>query len=319
MKKHNNFNAKKGLKGPVTKVFITVVFILLLIYALSQVFVLGWGLMTSLKDELEFSFSALSFPDVNGISKEAFWGFKYYKNLSNVMISKSVGYFSRGREVIGEVNAGLINMLFNSICYVVIAGVVRTIVPCIVAYMCAKYNYKLSKFVVSFAVVVLSVYIIGAEPASVKLLRDLGIYNSFLGIAAQQSTFLGMYFLIFLAFFENMSNGYTEAAEIDGASQFRTMISIVLPLASKTIVTIFLLNAIAFWNDYNTPLIYLPSYPTLAYGIYYANTTTDSSLNLNSVPAKIACGMVLAVPMIIIFVAFRNRLMGNVTMGGLKE
>jgi ABC-type glycerol-3-phosphate transport system permease component len=319
MKKQKGFKAKKRLKGPAANLFITVVFIVLVLYALSQVFVLGWGLMTSLKDELEFSFSALKFPDVNGISKEAFWDLKYYKNLSNVNISKSIGYYSRGQEITGEVDAGLLDMLLNSILYVVIAGSVRTIVPCIVAYMCSKYNYKLSKFVVAFAVVVLSVHIVGAEPASVKLLRDLGLYNSLLGVAAQQSTFLGMYFLIFLAFFDGMSNGYTEAAEIDGASQLRTMISIALPLASKTIITIFLLNGIAFWNDYNTPLLYLPSYPTLAYGIYYANTTTDSSLNLNSVPAKIACGMVLAVPMIIIFVAFRNRLMGNVTMGGLKE
>lgn len=319
MKKRNKSQTRKGLKGPTAKIFITIVFIFLLIYSLSQVFVLGWGLMTSLKDELEFSFSALAFPDVNGISAEAFWGLKYYKNLSNFTISKSVGYFSRGQEVFGEVNANLINMLVNSLVYVLVAGGIRTIVPCIVAYMCAKYKYKLSKFVVAFAVIVLSVHIVGAEPASVKLLRDLGLYNSFLGIAAQQSTFLGMYFLIFLAFFEGLSNGYTEAAEIDGASQLRIMFSIILPLASKTIITIFLLNGINFWNDYNTPLLYLPSYPTLAYGIYYANTTTDSSLNLNSVPAKIACGMVLAVPMIIIFVVFRNRLMGNVTMGGLKE
>jgi len=319
MKKQSKFQAKKRFKGPTATIFIVIVFSLLLLYAISQVFVLGWGLMTSLKDDLEFSFSALSFPDVNGMSKEAFWGLKYYKNLSNVVITQSVGYYSRGREVFDDVEANLLNMLLNSILYVVIAGGIRTIVPCVVAYMCAKYSYKLSKFVVTFAIVILSVHIVGAEPASVKLLRDLGLYNSFLGIAVQQSTFLGMYFLIFLAFFQGMSNGYLEAAEIDGASQFRILISIVLPLASKTIITIFLLNAITFWNDYNTPLLYLPSYPTLAYGIYYANTTTDSSLNLNNAPAKIACGMVLAVPMIIIFVIFRNKLLGNVSMGGLKE
>jgi len=255
MKRRKEHKTVVKHKGPVARIFIIIVFTALTLYALSQVFALGWGIMTSLKDELEFSFSSLSFPDIDGISKEAFWGLKYYKNLKNVTISKSVGYYSMGREITGEVDAGLVNMLINSVLYVVIAGVTRTIVPCIVAYMCAKYNYKLSKIVVTFAVVVLSVYIVGAEPAAIKLLRDLGIYNSFLGVAAQQSTFLGIYFLIFLAFFEGMSNGYTEAAEIDGASQMRTMISIALPLAGKTILMIFLLNAIAFWNDYSTNIL----------------------------------------------------------------
>ena len=179
MKKQGKFKTRKGLKGPAATIFIIVVFTVLLIYALSQVFVLGWGLMTSLKDDLEFSFSALSFPDINGMSKEAFWGLKYYKNLGNVVISQSVGYYSRGQEVFDDVEAGLINMLVNSILYVLIAGGIRTIVPCIVAYMCAKYSYKLSKFVITFAIVILSVHIVGAEPASIKLLRDLGLYNSF--------------------------------------------------------------------------------------------------------------------------------------------
>ena len=222
-----------------------------------------------------------------------------------------------GTRIINKCEATIWDMILNSLLYILIAGGLQTIVPCVVAYMCAKYRYWFSKFISGLVVVLLSVHIIGAEPAAVQLLRDLSVYDTFWGQAMQHFTFLGMYFLVFLAFFEGMSDTYSEAAEIDGASQFRIMLSISLPLAAKMLTTIFLLRTVSFWNDYHTPLMYMPTKPTLALGIY--DMTINSNVGTASVPQRVAGSMVLAIPMTILFVIFKDKLMGNVTMGGLKE
>ena len=82
-----------------------------------------------------------------------------------------------------------------------------------------------------------------------------------------------------------------------------------------TFATVFLIKFIEFWNDYSTPLLYLPTHPTLAYGVQDMSTNGD----INKVLERIASCMVLALPITILFIVFRNKIMGNVTMGGVKE
>ena len=126
-----------------------------------------------------------------------------------------------------------------------------------------------------------------------------------------------MYFLVFYSFFVGLSDSYVEAAEIDGASQFRVMLSVIIPLAKTMISACFIMFFVQTWNDYSTPLMYLPTHPTLAYGIYFNTVLGDTTLN--RVPIRLASLMFLAIPSLIFFILFRERLMGNISMGGVKE
>ena len=122
-----------------------------------------------------------------------------------------------------------------------------------------------------------------------------------------------------------MSDAYREAASIDGASDFTIMFRIYFPMAIKTIGTVFLIQFIALWNDWQSAMLYLPTHPTLARAVYEMSlgksdigTGTEKFL-LQTAPLKITASMILALPITIIFVIFRNKLMGNVSVGGLKE
>ena len=85
-------------------------------------------------------------------------------------------------------------------------------------------------------------------------------------------------------------------------------------MVTGVFTTVLLLTFITYWNDYQTPLIYIPSYPTLAYGLwYYINV-----ISTGSVPMKLSGCMVMAVPLFVLFIVFQNKLMGNVSVGGLK-
>ena len=126
-----------------------------------------------------------------------------------------------------------------------------------------------------------------------------------------------MYFFVYHAFFKGVPDAFREAAEIDGASDFTIMVRIFFPLAVKIILTVFLIQFVALWNDYQTPLLYLPTHPTLAYGVFYL-----SYFQLHEwyhTPIRMAGCIMLVIPILIIFIAFKNKLMGDISLGGIKE
>lgn len=95
------------------------------------------------------------------------------------------------------------------------------------------------------------------------------------------------------------------------------MLKIHIPMVSSTIFTVFLLFFINFWNDYQTALIFLPTKPTIAYGSYYFNMLTTNELS--AVPYKLAGAMLVFLPIFVLFLFFSKRIMGNVSLGGIKE
>ena len=76
------------------------------------------------------------------------------------------------------------------------------------------------------------------------------------------------------------------------------------------------MTLIGIWNDWQTSMIYLPSFPMAAYGLYafqFSNVNAVSGTNY----LMAACALVV-LPILLLFIAFRNKLMGAVAVGGLK-
>jgi ABC-type glycerol-3-phosphate transport system permease component len=159
--------------------------------------------------------------------------------------------------------------------------------------------------------------ILGSQAAEIQLLKSINLYNTMWGMYILKFNFLGLYYLIFYEAFKTLPNDFLESAYIDGASEMRVLISIALPMVKTLIGTVFILKFIAFWNDYETIIMYLKSYPTLANGIY--NLGIESQGSGAVVPMKMAGCMFLVIPIVVIFLIFSKRLMGNLSMGGLKE
>ena len=131
-----------------------------------------------------------------------------------------------------------------------------------------------------------------------------------------KANFLGMYFLVFYGTFRSLSWEYAEAALIDGASHFTVMVKIMLPLVKSTLFAVGLLMFIGFWNDYQTPMLYIPSYPTVSFGVF--SFEGNGMAGQNTVPNILAASILLMLPMVIIFIIFKNKFIGNLTVGGIK-
>ena len=323
MGKENVIKTKSRNKN--LNVFVIIFLVVLLVYSISLIIPLIWGFYTSFKHTMDFRTNKVGLPDFSFWSKYDDPGYNHiFANYTIILENFSlrfsssyyVGIFTQTK-VTHDVTAGIWTCLYNTILYCAGCTILPTFMSLLVGYLCAKYRYKFSTLVYGFVVFTMVMPIVGTMPAMITLLRQIGFYDEFYGHWIRQCAFGGTSFLIFYGFYTGLSNTYIEAAEIDGASQLRILFAIIIPLAKTTCTTLMLLAFIAAWNDYNTPLFYLPTKPTLSYGIFYL--TQRGATRLQKVPMIVASLMLLAIPVLVIFITLRNKLMGNISLGGIKE
>lgn len=281
-----------------------VLMVFLVVYTLMMLSLLAWALITSLKNLMDFRTNPLGLPKGKfGLA---------FENYSIVFREFKMIVMAGGHQDYID----FWEMLSNTLLYAGVGAFISALVPCLVAYVCAKFRYRFNSVIHTIVIVAMVLPIVGAAPSSIKILQDMGIYNTIYGTWIQKFHFLGMYFLVYYAAFKGFSDTYLEAAYIDGAGEWRVLFSVVLPLVRNTFLTIMLIRFIDYWNDFQTPLIYIPSHPTLAVGLYNLGNSTVGALNW--VPRKMAACIILLVPIMSLFLALKDKLMGNLTMGGIK-
>lgn len=278
----------------------------LILYSVSLLLPILWGLSTSLKTDLDFYLNPFWLPD------GWFWNWQwsnYSYAFMNFVVKVEAG---AGFRIIY-----MEEMFLYTILYALGCAFFQSFVCCIVAYMVVKFDYFFSKVIYTVVIVAMILPIVGSLPSEIQMSRALGFFDTIWGMWIMKSHFLGMYFLVFHAMFRGIPKEFADAARVDGAGNFQVLFSIMMPLVRNTLFTVILLNFIGYWNDYQVPLIYLPSYPTIAYGLYLFNFSTINSLS--TIPMKITGCMIMMLPILIVFLIFRNRLIGNISIGGLKE
>ena len=283
-------------RGRTSPIFV-VLFIFLAIYSLILIGLLVWAMISAFKTPRDFQTNPVGLPEkiVNNFAE----AIKLYKiQVGGVKGRPRYDMFPQ--------------MLYNSVLYSVGCALFNTVVTCLTAYCCARYKYRMSKIVYAVVLITMTIPIVGSLPSQIQVSQALGIYNKIWGMWLQSASFLGLYFLVFYETFASLPNSFFEAARIDGADDLSLIFRIALPLAKNVFFTIFLLNFITYWNDYQTPLLFLKSMPVLSYGLYLI---TQSNAY---VPMIMAAATVVLAPVIIIFIFANKKLMGNLTVGGIK-
>lgn len=284
-------------------IFPLILLILLSLYTISLMIPLVWTIINSFKDKFEFAIDSFSLP-----TKFVF------SNYLEAFTSMSVPVIKPG---VGRITYPMLALIQNSLIYALGCAFFGTFTPCIVAYACAKFPYKFNKIIYAIVIFTMIFPIVGNLPSQLQLTRDLKIHDTLIGSYLMSANFLGLYFLVFYGAFKNLAPGYAEAAMVDGASQWTILTKITLPLIKPIITIVFVLVFIGYWNDYQTPMLFLPSRPTLAYGVYYFSQSTDTALSF--VTMQLAGCMVVIIPIFLLFMVFKDKMIGNISFGGLKE
>lgn len=291
---------KKKLHIPL---YAIIALIVLTIYSLVMLLPIFWVLMNSIKDRLAFRASPFGWPKEYLFSNYAL----AFKELTVTVPNSRTGL----RDI------KMFEMVGYSLLYSIGGIFVSLTVKCVTAYVVAKYpQYRITKVVYALVIFTMIFPVIGALPSQLYMARTLHIYDNIAGMWIMGGNFLGLNFLILYSAFKGVSWEYAEAAQIDGASHFGIFIRIMLPFISGTLFALGLLAFIGAWNDYTTPMIFLPSYPTIAYGLFSfmrSTSTVASSVTLHFT----AC-MLVMLPTLVLYLVFRNRLIGTMSVGGLK-
>ena len=334
MSNSTNVKVKKDKVKYDFNLFSIPVLIILLVYSISFIFPLIWGFYNSFKSDYQFS----TMSDFFGLPLVSLWQedlwsetiirapetadlFFNYNYIFTKLQGSSRTDFIAGifikRNVVHINKYNFFTLITNTLIYA--AGTASVFVFCsvCVAYICAKYRYKFSTFLYSFVLITMIIPITSSAAARIELLRNLSIFDSWLGLVINNFGFESMYFLIFYAFFGDLSSTYNEAAEIDGASQFRTMFSICVPLAMKMVSTVILIQFVGAWNEYTSALMFYPTKKTLAVALHGMGQATQGRMSLPT--SKMAAMVVLCLPILLLFIFLKDKLMGNISIGGIKE
>ena len=289
-------------------IFKVLAFVFVLVCCLIFLACLLWAFLTSFKWDVEFH----TFGNILGLPKEG-WRFdNWYKTFQegiavDVTVKKAEGLFITETRYIET-------LFLNSILYAVGCTVFSVMCRVVTAYVVAKYTFPGRKVLYTISIVTMILPIVGSMPSMIRVLNDLGLYDTLAGTILMNGGFQGLYFLLFYSAFVGVSDTYLEAARIDGAGHFRVMGQIVMPLVTPTIIAIMVMQFISFWNGYEQPMVYMPNTPTISYGLYRLQQRKGYS----ETPRQLAGAVMACIPILIVFIIFRNKIMNNMSIGGIK-
>ncbi|MFJ4163928.1 carbohydrate ABC transporter permease [Microbacterium sp. NPDC089698] len=146
--------------------------------------------------------------------------------------------------------------------------------------------------------------------------RGLGLTDNLLGVILIH-TGMGVPFGIFWmrAAFRALPRAVFESAELDGAGAFRMLWSIAVPNIMPAVYTLILLNFMWTWNDYFLSLVFLHGdnqTATVALGVFQGKYVTQINL-------MAAGGLIVAAPVLILYVIFQRKFISGMLAGAIKE
>ena len=300
----NNKTKIKQAKG--NYVFMAIISLIVLIDSLLLLIPLFWVLIESFNDYYSYMVNPFSFPSPEKFS-DLFSNFKVaWKNLNWVANTNK-----------GKVLYTPFTMIGNSLTIAVLSTAYGIFTCVCVAYVISKYkHWKISAILRAMIVFYIVFPGVSSLAAGLQFRKALGFYDNMLPHILTGATGLGMMTLIFSNALSALSNDYRDAASLDGAGQFTIMFKIFLPMIFPVLLAYYMVNFISAWNDYQLTVVWLPSYPTLAYGVFrYQLLATRSG---TSVPEILAGFFILAIPSVILWMLSQKAIMAKMAIGGLK-
>ena len=117
--------------------------------------------------------------------------------------------------------------------------------------------------------------------------------------------------------FAQVPNELYYAAKVDGTSDLKYLLRVILPICRPTVITVMILKIIECWNSYIWPRLITDdeNYYLVSNGI---QEIRENGFGRENIPAMMAAVVVISIPLILIFLIFRNKIMEGVARGGTK-
>ena len=210
----------------------------------------------------------------------------------------------------------LADYLFNTLVFTVATTALMLFVTIFAAFAFARMNFKgkdtaftlfLSLMMIPSELVVITNFV---------TITNLDLRNSFMGLILPSVTSV-FYIYLLRENFAQVPDELYYAAKVDGCSDLKYLFKVLLPICRPTVVTITILKVIECWNSYVWPRLITDeqAYFLVSNGI---QEIRENGLGRENIPAMMAAVVVISIPLIVLFLIFRKKIMEGVSRGGTK-
>ena len=272
-------------------------------FAISIIVPVSWVFIASFKQDSEFTGSPWTLP-------------------KGIYIQNFIDAFQKAK--MGE-------SLWNSVFVTAVALILLIVIALPASYVLARFEFRGRKFWntfmkaglfinVNYIVIPIFLMLLKGD----KILRQSEIVkgnffldNLFILAVIYMTTALPFTIYLLSNFFQSLPTTFEEAAAIDGAGYFTTMIKVMVPMARPSIITVILFNFLAFWNEYIIALTLLPGpKKTLPVGLMSLMAASKGAAHYGILYS----GMVIVMlPTLILYILVQQKLTQGMTLGGSKE
>ena len=267
-----------------------VVYVLLSLWALMVLFPFYWMILTSIKSYS--SYNSEYVPRFFTLSPTL-------QNYVDAFTTVSLGrYFA------------------NTIIFTVVTTALMVIVITLAAFAFSRLEFRGKNLVFTLF---LSLMMIPNELVVITnfvTITDLNLRNTFTGLILPSVTSV-FYIYLLKENFAQIPDELYRAAKVDGTSDFRYLTRVMIPICRPTMITIIILKVIECWNSYVWPRLITDDETKflVSNGI---QEIRENGFGRENIPAMMAAVVVISLPLIILFLIFRKKVMAGVARGGTK-
>lgn len=267
-----------------------VTYVLLLLWAVIVLFPFYWMILTSLKSYGAYNSEYI--PKFYTLSPTL-------QNYVDAFTTVSLGRY-----------------LVNTVIFTVATTALMLVVITLAAFAFARLEFRGKNLVF---VLFLSLMMIPNELVIITnfvTITDLNMRNTFQGLILPSVTSV-FYIYLLKENFEQIPDSLYYAAKVDGTSDLKYLMKVMIPISKPTLITITILKVIECWNSYVWPRLITDDerYFLVSNGI---QEIRENGFGRENIPAMMAAVVVISVPLILLFLIFRRKVMAGVARGGTK-
>ncbi len=210
----------------------------------------------------------------------------------------------------------LAKYLLNTLIFTVATTLITLVVIVLAAFAFARLEFKGKNLAFTLFLALMMIPNELVIITNFVTITNMDLRNTFLGLILPSVTSIFFLYLLKENFAQIPDELYL-AAQVDGSTDFNYLIKVMVPISSPTIVTILILKTIECWNSYVWPRLITDdqAYFLISNGI---QEIRENGFGRENVPAMMAAVVVISLPLIILFLVFKNRIMEGVSRGGTK-
>ncbi len=206
--------------------------------------------------------------------------------------------------------------LLNTTVFTVLTTALMLFVTTLAAFAFARLTFRGKNIVF---VIFLSLMMIPNELVIITnfvTVTNLDMRNTFPGLILPSVTSV-FYIYLLKENFEQIPDSLYYAAKVDGTSDLKYLFRVMIPISKPTLITITILKIIECWNSYVWPRLITDdeNYYLVSNGI---QEIRENGFGRENIPAMMAAVVVISVPLIVLFLIFRRKVMAGVSRGGTK-